>query len=142
MVLVCFEQKLKKSDGKTNFSHISQIWTRFAKFEKSWFHHHFSWISGLNHQKVMRKPTFFTFPKSKSDFKTFSKLLLLVFLVFPSFLLSLPAGCCFFLFSHHVLILQTRNQRKVMVKQTFLTFRRFGPDLRNSRKVGFTITFL
>ena len=50
------DQKSKKSDGKTNFSHISQIWTRFVKFEKSWFYHHFSLISGLKYQKVMRKP--------------------------------------------------------------------------------------
>ena len=74
-------QKSKKSDGKTNFSHISQICTRFVKFEKRWFYTHFSLISGLKYQTVMRKPT-------------------------------------------------------------FLTFRRFGPDLRNSRKVGFTFTFL
>ena len=75
------DQKSKKSDGKTNFSRISQIWSKSAKCEKSWFYHHFSLISGLKYQKVMRK-------------------------------------------------------------QTFLTFRRFGPDLRNSRKVGFIITFL
>ena len=136
-----FWSKSLKSDEKTNFSHISQIWTRFAKFEKSWFYHHFSLISGLNHKKVMRKQTFLTFPRSESDFKTFSKLLLLFFFVFPRFLFTLLAMYWFYWFSHHFLMVWTRNSKKVMAKPIFLTFHRFDPDARNSRKVGFLYGF-
>ena len=47
----------------------------------------------------------------------------------------------FYWFSHILLMVYTRNQRKTMSKPTFLTFRRFEPDSQNLRKVCFLYGF-
>ena len=141
MVFPGFEQKFKKSDGKTTVSHISQIWTRFNKFEKTWFYLWFLLVLTKQWRKVIVQPRFLTFSDSESNLKTFKTLFFLVFLVFPRFLFTLLAIPWFSLFSYHFLMVWSRNWRKVMVKPRFLTFRRFRPDLLNLRKLSFIYGF-